>query len=67
MHWLINVDTREIFFQENDFLLGNTMNWLIDADTGEIIFQDQDYNKVFEVAKITRNVNNNINICIIRG
>ena len=43
------------------------MNWLIDADTGEIFFQDEDFNKVFEIAKIVRNVNNDINIWIIRG
>ena len=43
------------------------MNWLIDADTGEIIFQDEDFSKVFEIAKIVRNVNNDINIWIIRG
>ena len=43
------------------------MNWLIDADTGEIFFQDKDFNIVFEIAKIIRNVNNDINIWIIRG
>ena len=46
---------------------GVIMNWLIDADTGEIFFQDEDFNKVFEIAKIVRNVNNDINIWIIRG
>ena len=43
------------------------MNWLIDVDTGEIFFQDKDFNKVFEIAKIIRNVNNELNIWIIRG
>ena len=47
---------------------GDMMNWLIDADTGEIFFQDQDLNKVFDVLiKILRNVNNDINIWIVRG
>ena len=46
---------------------GDMMNWLIDADTGEIFFQDIDFNKVFEIAKIIRNINNDINIWIIRG
>ena len=43
------------------------MNWLIDADTGEIFFQDEDFDKVFEIAKIVRNANNELNIWIIRG
>lgn len=46
---------------------GDIVNWLIDADTGEIFFQDEDFVKVFEIAKIVRNANNDLNIWIIRG
>ena len=46
---------------------GDMMYWLIDADTGEIFFQDEDFDIVFEIAKIVRNANNELNIWIIRG